>query len=99
MTFKSDLINDLDIFLDDDEFAVEITFDGGTVLGIFDNEFAVAVEGEIGIESATPQVLVKDSDIAGATHGQTMTIDSVVYKIIGIHPDGTGLTLILLSED
>ena len=99
MTFKNDITNDLDIFFDDDEFATEITFNSETILGIFDNEFAVAVEGEMGIESTAPQVLVKDADITGAAHGQIMTIDGTDYKIIAIQPDGTGTTVVLLSED
>jgi hypothetical protein len=98
-TFKEDLITDLEVFLDNEEFAVDITYNAGTIQGIFDAEFSSAVEGEMGIESTVPQVMVKTSDVSSAVHGQTMTINSVVYKIIGIQPDGTGTTLILLSED
>lgn len=99
MTFKTDLTNDLDIFLNSNEFAIDITYNSTTIQGVFDAEFSSAVEGEMGIESTVPQVLVKTSDVSSAVHGETMTINSVVYNIIGIHPDGTGMTLILLSED
>ena len=98
-TFKDDLTNDLDVFLNSDEFAVDVTYLAGTIQGIFDAPFKSAVEGEMGIESTLPQVLVKTSDVASAVHGQTMTINSVVYQISGIQPDGTGMTSILLSED
>ncbi len=99
MTFKDDLTNDLDIFLNADEFAVDVTYLAATIQGIFDAPFSSAVAGEMGIESSLPQVTVKTSDVASAVHGQTMTINSVVYQIIGIQPDGTGMTTILLSED
>ena len=100
MTFKDDMLTDLDdTFLDNEEFAVDITYNALTIQGVFDNEFSSAVEGEMGIESTVPQVFVKSSDVSSAAHGETMAIDSVVYKIIGIQPDGTGMTLILLSED
>lgn len=99
MTFKSDLTDDLGIYFDDEEFAVEITFNAGTIIGIFDNEFISAVEGEIGVESTAPQVLVKSLDITSSAHGQTMTIEGTDYKIIGIQPDGTGTSIVLLSED
>ncbi len=99
MTFKNDLTDDLDIFLDDNEFAANVILNSVTIQGIFDNEFLEAVEGEMGVETTIPQVMVKSSDIASAVHGDTMTINSVVYNIIGIQPDGTGMTLILLSED
>ncbi len=98
-TFKDDLTNDLDIFFNSNEFAVDVTYLAATIQGIFDAPFKSAVAGEMGIESTLPQVLVKTSDVASAVHGQTMTINSVVYQIIGIQPDGTGMTSILLSED
>ena len=99
MTFKDDLTNDLDIFLNSDEFAVDITYNAGTIQGIFDDEFSSAVQGEMGIESTVPQVLVKSSDVVGIAHADLMTINTIVYKIIGIQPDGTGMTMLLLSKD
>ncbi|MCP4989340.1 MAG: hypothetical protein GY928_25775 [Colwellia sp.] len=99
MTFKTDLTTDLDVFINTDEFAVDITYNSTTIQGVFDNEFSSAVEGEMGIESTVPQVMVKTSDVASVVHGEVMIIESVNYNIIGIQPDGTGMTLILLSED
>ncbi len=99
MTFKDDLTNDLDIFLNSDEFAVDVTYLAATIQGIFDAEFSSAVQSELGIESTAPQVTVKTADVPNVAHGQTMEINSVVYQIIGIQPDSTGMTLILLSED
>jgi hypothetical protein len=99
MTFKNDLINDLDTFLNSDEFADDITYNSVTIQGIFDDEFSSAVQGEMGIESTVPQVLVKTSDVVGIAHADLMTINSTVYKVIGIQPDGTGMTMLLLSED
>lgn len=100
MTFKDDLTTDLDIFLNSNEFAVDVTFNAATIRGIFDNEFIALLEREgIGVEGAGPQCLFKTSDVSTAIHGDTMTIESIVYNIIGIQPDGTGLTRILLSED
>ncbi len=93
------MISDLDVFFNSSEFAVDVTYLAATIQGIFDAPFKSAVEGEMGIESTLPQVLVKTSDVPSAVHGQTMTIDSIVYQIIGIQPDGTGMTQILLSED
>jgi hypothetical protein len=98
-TFKDDLTNDLDIFFNSEEFAVDVTYNAATIQGIFDAEFSSAVEGEMGVESTVPQVLLKTSDVPSVAHNETMTINSVVYKVIGIQPDGTGMTLILLSED
>lgn len=99
MTFKDDLTDDLNIFIDEDEFAVDVILNSVTIQGIFDNEFLVAVEGEVGVETTSPQAQFKTTDVSSAVHGDIMTIDSVDYNIIGIQPDGTGMTLILLSQD
>jgi hypothetical protein len=99
MTFKDDLTNDLDIFLDDDEFAVDVILNSVTIQGIFDNEFITALEDDIGIETTSPQAQFKTTDVSSVVHGDIMTIDSVDYNIIGIQPDGTGMTLIVLSKD
>ena len=99
MTLKDDITTDLDTFLNSDEFGVNITYDAGTIKGVFDNEFIESNQDEISVEDFQPQVIVKSSDIPGLSHGDTMTIESVDYNVIGIQPDGTGLTLVILSKD
>ena len=100
MTLKSQIISDVnDVFLNNDEFSVDILYNAATIRGIFDNDFAVAVEGENGVETTVPAVQVNSTEVASAVQGETMTINSIVYKITGIHPDGTGMTVILLSQD
>lgn len=99
MTLKDDITADLGTFLNTGEFAVDITFGAGTIKGIFDNEFIESNQDEISVEDLQPQVIVKSSDIPGLAHGDTMTIESVVYNVVGIQPDGTGLTLVILSKD
>ena len=99
-TFKQDIISDIDdTFLDSDEFAVDVTYKAATIQGIFDDGFIDSADDDIAVESTAPQVQVNSTDVVGALHGETMTINSVVYKITGIQPDGTGMTLIMLSID
>jgi hypothetical protein len=99
MTFKTDLTDDLTFFLNNEEFAVDVLYNAATIQGIFDDEFTSGAADGVGIETTVAQVLVKTSDVASAAQGETMTINSVDYNIIGIQPDGTGLTLILLSRN
>ncbi len=99
MTFKDDLLNDLDIFFNDDEFAIEVTYNLVTFNGIYDNAFIEDQQGQIQIETLEPQIMVKTSDVTGLTHGETMTVNSVAYKVKEIQPDGTGITRILLTRD
>jgi hypothetical protein len=51
------------------------------------------------IESTAPKVLCRTEDVLNAAHGDTVTVDSKTYKVIGISPDGTGITTLTLSED
>jgi hypothetical protein len=99
-TFKDDLLTDRDIFLDDDEFAEEFVFSrsGATIKCIFNNAFVVVLDD---VESTAPAIeAVKDSDITGIIHGDTLTRVStgIVYKVTGVQPDGTGMTMVLLSQ-
>ncbi len=99
MSFKDDLRDDLDLFLNIDEFAETITYKGAPIKGIFDNAFVVDSQDGVEVETVQPQVIAKTSDISTLVHGDTMTISSVVYNVVGIQPDGTGITIVLLSQD
>lgn len=99
MTFSDDILTDLDTFLDSGEFGVDITYNSGTIKGIYDNAFVQDQQDDIGVETLNPQVIVKSSDVSGIAHGNTMTIGGSTYNVIGIQQDGTGLTIILLSRN
>ncbi len=98
-TFAEDMESDLDEFLNNSEFAKDITYKSATITGIYDNAYAVSALDGDAVETLTPQALVKTSDVTGIVHGDTMTIDAVVYNVISSQPDGTGLTVVILSRD
>jgi hypothetical protein len=50
------------------------------------------------VESAQPAALVRDSDVAGVVHGKLVVRGAVTYAVRGVHPDGTGLTLLVLEK-
>jgi hypothetical protein len=92
--------------LDTDEFSVEATLaivppatEGVVIKGLFDNGYLQASVLGVGIESREPSFEAKDSNITGLDHGDTLTIAGVVYNIIRIEPDGTGMTKLYLSKD
>lgn len=100
MTLKDTIEADLNVFFDTKDFAQSATYTpaGGqakTINCIFDDAFA-AVQG---VESSDPQVLVKDSDVIDVKHGDTLAVAGTTYKVRGIHPDGTGITTLILSKD
>lgn len=94
MTLSTDLTGDLPAMLDTDEFAVAATIGAGTVDGIFDNAF-VSVEG---IEGTHPIFLCEASEVSSVVHDNTVVIGAVTYKVKGIEPDGTGMTMLILEK-
>lgn len=99
MSLKTDLISDLDEFLNNEEFAVEMTIGSNTIYGIFDDEYN-AVDLQTGqIAQTEPQIIVKTSDVSGISLDTEVSINGTTYKIKEIQPDGTGLTTLILSKD
>lgn len=88
---------DLDPFLNDDEFAVAAVHGLTTKYVIFDNQF-LGIPGEPVIASAQPMALGKTSDFSAAAAGQTIVISGTTYYITGVHPDGTGMTTLMLRK-
>lgn len=98
MTLKADITSDLPTFLNSNDFAVTVTYNATSIVGIFDDAYkGINLAGEI--ESTDPQVIVRASDISGLEHGATLIINSVTYYVTAIHTDGTGLVTLLLSRD
>lgn len=89
-------------FFDTDSFGQSATYtpSGGSASSItiiFDNEFSLSnVIGSI-YENTNPMALCKTSDVSGATNGATLVTGSVTYNVIGVQPDGTGFTKLILS--
>lgn len=90
---------DLSQFVDPADFGQAATWNGISLNCIFDNgHTAVDAGGEIRFETLTPQALCRAADVAGAAHGQAFTVGGVAYLISGIHPDGTGMTTLMLRK-
>ena len=78
------------------------------ITGIFDNGYQAALSGFV--ESSAPTFLCQTADVqrfvdgtsmprvTGLTKGSAITIAEVQYKVLEIHPDGTGLSTIILEK-
>lgn len=87
------------VFFDVAEHAVEATYDGGTIKGIFQAAFLpIDVGGYQQIEGTAPRFTCAEADVPAADHGKTLTIDGVTYRITGTEPDGTGLVTLILQK-
>ena len=86
-----------------DEEAI-YTPSGGTatpITVIFDNEYQVAqfTQAESQIEASGPRATCREADVAGVAHGDALQVRGVVYTVAEVHPDGTGLVVLVLSRD
>ncbi len=68
---------------------------------MFDNEYQAAqfAQAEAEIELSGPKATCRESDVPGVAHGDTLEIRGITYSIAEVHPDGTGLTILILSKD
>lgn len=92
--------DELAVFFSIDDFGVAASYNGGTVNGIFDNEFFEAdAGGMVAVAIQQPRFLCRTSDVSGAAEGDAITINSIGYTIRVVQPDGTGLTTLVLEEN
>ena len=97
MTFLDDVENDLSTFFG--EHAVDAVWNAVTYKVIFHNEYeSISLFGGE-VESRNPYIQARESDFSGITHGATITIGGVAYKVTSKQPDGTGIMVIELSKD
>jgi hypothetical protein len=88
---------DFSAFFGANDFAVAAIIDSRTVKGIFDNDYAT-VRGELGdVESNRPVFMCASADVANVIYGDTAKIDGTSYTVRGFHPDGTGVTMLILE--
>ena len=91
-------------FLVTSDFGLAGTYtpDGGsasTVNGIFDKPSSTIPldTGEVDVDSNTPTFVCETSDVASAASGDTLTVSSVGYTVIGVQEDGQGMTNLVLE--
>jgi hypothetical protein len=88
---------DLSVFFRTEDFGTAAVYSGSgaTINGIFDTEY----EEPMGrVQAYKPIFVCRTSDVPTASHGQTLVIGAVTYKIRGVEPDGTGITMLRLEK-
>jgi len=84
--------------LDSTEFgATTLTFKGTPISGIFDAAYFEILDVNGGVESSSPGVLCRGSDVTGVRHGDAIVAEGTSYVVVGIKPDGTGMTELALE--
>lgn len=94
MAFTEDLTQ----FFDTDDFGVAATIGAATVNGIFENQF-LGAPGEAPVAGTVPTFTCRTTDVSSVVSGtSTAVINSATYTVVGIHPDGTGVTTLILRR-
>ena len=71
--------------------------DTSTFQAIFENAFVEVGGAMRSVESVKPIILCRASDVSDLAHDAVLTKGAVTYHVIGIEPDGTGFTQLILE--
>lgn len=103
MAFLDTVASDLDTLLSDFGVLATITRADAVVLssvsGIYDAPFAAENLATGTVEQVAPQFVAKTSALTDVRHHDILTVSGADWYIVGIEPDGTGLTRLVLSSD
>lgn len=89
------LMEDLSLFFSTAEFAVAATYNGSEVVNGILGKAYVAIND---VESAAPSFTCSAADVPQAVHGDSLVVNSITYKVVGVQPDGTGIVTLILEE-
>jgi hypothetical protein len=96
MTLAADMITDLDVFLNSDEFAVSATYGATTTKVLLTKEDGNA----LGMDGTIIVIEGKTSVFSAAKPGDAITVSGTAHKIkTPPFHDGTGMTRMELSID
>lgn len=89
--FAEDLSTYFDVT---DGFAVTATSGAASFPVIFDAAYLSALGGIV--ESTGPACMARSADVSTLVQGSSITINAVAYTVVGVEPDGTGITTLRL---
>lgn len=97
------LLSDIAAFFDTADFADSATFDGDTtpVVGIFDADFDLTQLGGTGIATTAPVFVLPSTSVPANARSRYLRFGDIItggsrYRVVNIHADGTGITLLQL---
>lgn len=92
---KDFIEDDLDSFLDTEEFADTVTVGGIAVAAIFSERYVEVNLGSTPYSGFKPTLFGKESDF---TYGAAVVAEGDSFTIVDIQPDGTGFAVAVLTE-
>ena len=80
--------------------AANYTPSGGSasaITVIFRHDYYLEDVGNVGVETQQAVITVQTSKVPSIAHGDLIEIDSTNYNVVGVRPDGTGISEIVLE--
>jgi pectate lyase len=71
---------------------------GSAIVVVYNNLYFLEDAGNVGVETSQPIVTVESATVPGVAHGDVITIDSANFNVVGVRPDGTGITELVLEK-
>jgi hypothetical protein len=71
---------------------------GAPVAVIFDNGFASAEVGLVGMSSSRPMLTLPTAGLSADPVGQTAVVNGTSYLVAAHQPDGTGVSTLMLER-
>jgi hypothetical protein len=90
-------VEDLTVFFQADEFAVDATLNGVAVRGVFDNQFDSSSIAVGDIAGSSPGFTLRTVDVPAKPVGKLLVIAGKTYKVVEHRPDGTGVSVLRLE--
>jgi hypothetical protein len=69
-----------------------------TINLLYDRTYIQLTPDGMAVESTGPVAFCKTDDVAGASHGSTLSIGGAIWKVREVKPDGTGMTVLMLKS-
>ena len=86
--------------VDEHGTAANYTPSGGSasaITVIFRHDYYLEDVGNVGVETQQAVITVQTSKVPGIAHGDLIEIESTNYNVVGVRPDGTGISEIVLE--
>lgn len=90
MAFSEDLADFINL---DTPGSVAATIGAATVVGLFDGDY----RDVLGVAGSAPVLTIPIASVAAVSIGDAVVANATNYTVVGIHPDGTGLTRLILE--
>ena len=79
-----------------DALADQVDIAGRPVRGMFSSPWLAPQVGRLDTGLIEPQLIVRNLDAVDVARGTTLSFDGQTFEVVGIEPDGTGVTALIL---